>query len=70
MSETWYDKEEDILGMHVKGKPSYGSVEVGKNVVVDLSKEGEIVGIEVHGAKRYFKENAPQMVSKASRKRT
>ncbi len=69
MSETWYDEEEDVLGMHVKGKPSWGSVEVGKNVVVDLSKEGEIVGVEILGAKQFFKKDIPLIVSKATRRK-
>jgi uncharacterized protein YuzE len=69
MSETWYDAEEDILGMHVKGKPSWRSVEVSDQVIVDLSKEGEIVGVEIHGAKQFFKKDAPLLVSKTSRRK-
>ncbi len=69
MSETWYDKDEDVLGMHVKGKTSWGSIEIGKNVVVDLSKVGEIVGIEILGARQFFKKDAPLIVSKATRRK-
>ncbi len=41
---------------------------MSKNVVVDLSEGGEIIGIEILGAKRSFKKDAPLIVSKASSK--
>jgi len=70
MSETWYDDEEDVLGMHVKDKPSYWSVEIGKHVVVDFSRDGEIVGVDILRAKQFFKKKdveqflAPKALSK------
>ena len=66
MSETWYDEKEDILGIQLKNREYWKSVEVSKNVVVDLSEGGEIIGIEILGAKRSFKKDAPLIVSKAS----
>ena len=66
MSETWYDETEDILGIQLKNREYWKSVEVSKNVVVDLSEGGEIIGIEILGAKRSFKKDAPLIVSKAS----
>jgi uncharacterized protein YuzE len=66
LSETWYDKKEDILGIQLKNREYWKSVEVSKNVVVDLSEGGEIIGIEILGAKRSFKKDAPLIVSKAS----
>lgn len=69
MSETWYDEKEDVLGMHLKNRRSWRSLEVGRNVVIDLSREGEIVGIEILAAKQFFKKDAPLLVSKASGKK-
>ena len=66
MSETWYDEKEDVLGIQLKNREYWKSVEVSKNVVVDLSENGEIIGIEILGAKRSFKKDAPLIVSKAS----
>jgi uncharacterized protein YuzE len=66
MSEMWYDKEADAIGIHLRNKRSWKSVEISKNVVVDLSKKGEIVGIEILGVKEAFKKDAPLIVSKAS----
>ena len=56
MSEIWYDGKEDVLGIQLKSKDYWKSVEVSKNVVVDLSDDGEIIGIEILGARRSFKE--------------
>jgi len=69
LSETWYDENEDILGIQLKDREYWKSVEVSKNVVVDLSEGGEIIGIEILGARRSFKKDAPLIVSKASSKR-
>lgn len=68
MSETWYDEKEDVLGIQLKDRGYWKSVEVSKNVVVDLSEGGEIIGIEILGAKRSFRKDAPLIVSKASSK--
>jgi uncharacterized protein YuzE len=68
LSETWYDENEDILGIQLKDREYWKSVEVSKNVVVDLSEGGEIIGIEILGARRSFKKDAPLIVSKASSK--
>lgn len=70
MSETWYDREEDVLGIQLKRKGYWKSVEVSKNVVVDLPEDGEIMGVGILGARRSFKKDAPLVVSKASKKRS
>jgi uncharacterized protein YuzE len=69
MSETWYDREEDVLGIQLRRKGYWKSVEVSKNVLVDLAEDGEIMGVEILGARRLFKKDAPLIVSKASRKK-
>ncbi len=68
MSETWYDEKEDILGIQLKNRDYWKSVEVSKNVVVDLSNRGDIIGIEIFGAQRSFKKDAPLIVSRAASK--
>ncbi len=68
MSETWYDEAEDVLGIQLKSRSYWKSVEVSKNVVVDISESGEIIGIEILGAKRSFKKDAPLIVSRAAPK--
>ncbi len=65
MSEIWYDSKEDVLGIQLTNKKYWKSVEISKSVIVDLSKEGEIVGIEILRAKERFRKDAPLIVSRA-----
>ena len=41
MIDVHYDEKEDVLGIQLKNGGYWKSVEVSKNVVMDLSKEGE-----------------------------
>ena len=66
MGEIWYDPKDDVLGIQLKSREYWKSVEVSKNVVVDLSDTGEIIGIEILGARRSFKKDAPLIMSRAS----
>ena len=66
MSEIWYDKEEDVLGIQVAIGKYWKSVEVSRNVVVDLSNDGKIIGVEIFQAKQHFKKDTPLIVAKAS----
>lgn len=66
----WYDKEADVIGITLKNKRHWKGVEVSKHVVVDLAKDGEIVGIEILGVKEAFKKDAPLIVSKTSSKKS
>ena len=67
--ETWYDQDEDVLGIQLKQREYWKSVEVSKNVVVDLARSGEIIGVEILGARDSFKDDIPLVISKASGKR-
>jgi len=70
MAEMWYDEEADTIGIMLKDKTHWKGVEISKHVVVDLAKDGEIVGIEILGVKEAFKKDAPLIVSKASSKKS
>ncbi len=70
MAEMWYDEEADTIGIMLKNKTHWKGVEISKHVVVDLAKDGEIVGIEILGVKEAFKKDAPLIVSKASSKKS
>ncbi len=52
--ETWYDREEDILGIQLSRGAYWKSVELSNGIVFDISKTGKILGIEVPNAKRVF----------------
>ncbi len=50
----WYDKEEDILGINIQDKAYWKSIELPNGIVIDISKDGEVLGIEIHKASRIF----------------
>lgn len=64
MGEVWYDAKEDVLGIQLKPKGYDRSVEISERVIVDISKEGEIIGIEILGARDVFKKDAPLVISR------
>jgi uncharacterized protein YuzE len=67
-SSFWYDSEEDILGVQVSRKKYWKSVEIAPNVIIDISKTGEITGFEIAHAKKTFpKKDATLVISAASR---
>ena len=47
-----YDAEGDILYFHFKDGPAESVKEVEDNVMVELDDDGEVMGIEVWGAKK------------------
>jgi uncharacterized protein YuzE len=47
-----YDSEDDILYMHFKDGPAETVNKVEYNVVVELDQKGEVMGIELCGAKK------------------
>ena len=63
-----YDKENDILFIHRKDIKTKGSVEVmGGDIVIDFSKDKEVVGIEIMNASELLKafDITEDMLSKA-----
>ena len=69
LAEVHYDEEEDVLGIQLKSRGYWRSVEVSENVVVDLTKKGEIIGIEIHGASRSLKDAVPLLVPKTQHRK-
>jgi uncharacterized protein YuzE len=67
-SRLWYDSEEDILGVQVSSKRYWKSVEIAPNVVVDISKSGEITGFEISSAKKSFRKKDASLVLSAANK--
>ena len=65
----WYDEEADVLAIELKSKDHWKAVEVSPHVIVSLSKDGEIVFIEILGVKNVFKKDAPLIVSRTSGKK-
>lgn len=47
-----YDSAEDVLYFHFKDGPAESVREIEDEVVVELDKNGEVMGIEVWGVKK------------------
>ena len=61
----WYDKEEDILGIRIQDKEYWKSIELPNGIVIDISKDGEVVGMEIHRASRIFLGDIRKVISSA-----
>ena len=52
--EQFYDKEEDILNIQLQDKGYWKSIELPNGIVIDVTKDGRIVSIEILRASEIF----------------
>jgi len=50
----WYDKEEDVLGVRIGDEDYWKSIELPNGIIIDVSKKGSIIGIEILMASKIF----------------
>ena len=62
MAKRWYDKEEDIIGIQLQRGAYWKSIELQDGVIMDVSKKGRILGIEIPHAKKVFSQVTKQML--------
>lgn len=67
MERTWYDKEEDILNIQLKEKGYWKSVELPNGIVIDVAKDGSIIGIEILKASKVFSGDVKKVIELAER---
>jgi uncharacterized protein YuzE len=63
--ENWYDKEEDILNVQIQDKEYWKSVELPSGILIDISKDGSIVGIEILQASKIFSGDVRKVIQVA-----
>lgn len=61
--KTDYDSEEDLLYLYNENKKSKGSIEFG-DLIIDMEKKGNIVGLEIFGASKYLSELTNTKITK------
>ncbi len=61
----WYDAEEDILGIRIKEKAYWKSIELPNGIVIDISKDGEVIGLEIHKAHKIFSGDIKKVIDSA-----
>jgi uncharacterized protein YuzE len=63
--ESWYDREEDIMGIQLYKGHYWKSVELPQGIVIDVSKSGKIMGIEIPNAKKIFSGKTKKVLEQA-----
>jgi len=62
---TWYDADEDVLNIEVKKGTYWKSIELPDGVIIDLSGDGSILGIEILRASKIFSGDMKKVIEKA-----
>ena len=65
MKKTWYDKEEDILSVRLDDKEYWKSIELPNGIILDISKDGLLIGIEILKASKVFSGDARKIIEVA-----
>ena len=63
--ENWYDNEEDVLGIHIQDKKYWKSIELPNGIVIDISKDGKVIGIEVLRVSKIFSGDVRKVIESA-----
>lgn len=66
--KTWYDSENDIIGANFSREKYWKSVELPNGVVIDISRDGKITGLEIFKASRFFKKDDLEKMSLLAKK--
>ena len=65
MSQNNYDPEEDIINIKVRKGEYWKSIEASNGFVIDISKDGRILEIEIPHAKKVFSGTARKVLQTA-----
>ena len=65
--ENWYDAEEDVLGIHLEDKEYWKSIELPNGIIIDISKDGKILGIEILRASKIFSGDVKNVLNSAKK---
>jgi len=66
--ENWYDEEEDVLGIRIKEGEYWKSIELPNGIIIDVSRDGQIIGMEVLGASKIFSGDVRKVIESAEHK--
>lgn len=65
--KSWYDKEEDVFNIQLKDKGYWKSIELPNGIVIDVSKDGSIMGIEILRASKVFSGDVKKVIEVAKK---
>ena len=60
-----YDSEEDILTLDVSDGEYWKSIELPSGIVIDISKDGKVLGLEIWHASKIFFGDAKKIIESA-----
>ena len=60
--EQVYNKEEDIMNIQLSNGSYWKSIELGNGVVIDVSKDGAIIAIEILHASKVFSGDVKKVI--------
>ena len=63
----WYDDEEDVLGIKIAKGDYWKSIELPNGIVIDISKEGKVTGLEVLRASKVFSGDVHKVIELAKK---
>lgn len=63
--EKWYDKEADVLNIQMNNKEYWKSIELPSGIIIDVSKDGSIVAIEILKASKVFSGDVRNVIEMA-----
>ncbi len=64
---TWYDEEEDILGVRISKGEYWKSIELPNGIIIDVSKDGRVTGLEVLRASKVFSGDVQKVIELAKK---
>jgi len=63
--EQTYSKEDDMMNIQLSYKPYWKSIELSNGIVIDVSKDGSIIAIEILHASKVFSGDVRKVIESA-----
>lgn len=63
--DIWYDKEDDILNIQLERKNYWKSIELPSGIIIDVGKDGSIIGVEILRASKVFSGDVKKVIEVA-----
>ena len=65
--KSWYDEEEDVYNIQLKQGDYWKSIELPNWVIIDVSKDGSVIAIEILRASKVFSGDAKKVIEAAAK---
>jgi len=62
-----YDEQEDVLDIQLNEKEYWKSIELADGVIMDISKDGDIIAFEILNASKVFSGDVKRVLESAQK---